>query len=145
MNAIIKPFSILHEVRQIPYWEVESVWNDVANMLRLAIDMQDEWSIDGVKQGLLNPTSNMQLWKVGSNGAIVTIIQSFQTGVRKCLLFLAGGTQLEESLHAPDEIEAWAKRYFGCQKTIIHGRKGWIKKLKAKGYYPVTVCLEKKI
>lgn len=130
-------------IRQIPYWEIESVWDDVSPMLQKAIDVQDEWTLEGIKTGLMQANSHMQLWKVGSNGAIVTIIQTFQTGIKKCLLFLAGGTRLEDSLHAPKVIESWAIRYFGVHKMIIHGRKGWIKKL--EGYELSTVCLEKRL
>lgn len=130
-------------VRQVPYWEIESEWPSVKDMINKAIEVQDEWTLEGVKQGLLIANGNMQLWKVGSNGAIVTIIQTFQTGIKKCLLFLAGGENLEKSLHAPEIIEIWAKRYFGCHKMIIHGRPGWEKML--KGYERTTVCLEKKI
>jgi len=130
-------------IRQIPYWEVEEVWNEVSPMLQKAIDRQDEWTLEGVKQTLMQANSTSQLWKVGNTSAIVTMIQSFQTGVRKCLLFLGGGTDMENSLHTHAEIESWAKKYFGCHKMIIHGRKGWLKVL--DGYEEVTTCMEKKL
>lgn len=146
MNAILKVRGVEWpepSIRQIPYWEVESVWNDVSPMLQKAIDVQDEWTIEGVKQGLLVANGNMQLWMVSNTSAIVTIIQKFQTGVNKCLLFLGGGSNLENSLHTHAEIEAWAKRWHNCHKMIIHGRPGWEKVL--SGYKRSTVCLEKKL
>jgi hypothetical protein len=130
-------------IRQVPYWEVEEVWDEVSPMLQKAIDRQDEWTLEGVKQTLMQPNSTAQLWKVGNTSAIVTMIQSFQTGVRKCLLFLGGGTNMGNSLHTHSEIEAWAKKYFGCHKMIIHGRKGWLRVL--DGYEEVTTCMEKKL
>lgn len=146
MNAILKvrgeDWPII-SIRQIPYWEVEHEWDSVSGMIQKALEYQDEWTLDGIKTGLMQANGYMQLWKVGSNGAVVTVIQTFQTGVKKCLLFLAGGERLEDSLHAPEVIETWAKRYFGCHKMIIHGRPGWEKVL--SGYKRSTVCLEKKI
>lgn len=131
------------EIRQIPYWDVESVWDKVAPFIQKAIDVQDEWTLEGVKYILMQPNSNAQLWMVGNTSAIVTMIQKFQTGINKCLLFLGGGSDLEHSLHTHLEIEAWAKRWYGCHKMIIHGRPGWQKVL--TGYERVTVCLEKKL
>lgn len=130
-------------IRQVPYWEVESVWDKVSPMLQKAIDVQDEWTLEGVKSLLIKPNSNAQLWMVGNTSAIVTMIQNFQTGVNKCLLFLGGGAGLENSLHTHAEIETWAKKYFGCHKMIIHGRPGWERVL--TGYERATVCLEKKL
>lgn len=143
MNAIVKPFSVLHEVKQIPYWEIESLWPYVSNMINKAVETQDEWSLEGIKSGLMVANGNMQLWQVGSNGAIVTVMQIFQTGKKKCLVFMAGGNDMEHSLHALDDIENWAKKWFGSHKMIIHGRMGWMRVLKDRGYEPVTVCLEK--
>jgi len=139
MNAVLQ-FSKT-EIRQIPYWEVESVWNEVSPMIQKAIDVQDEWTLEGVKQTLMIANGTAQLWKVGNTGAIVTMIQTFQTGVRKCLLFLGGGTDMESSLHTHAAIEEWAKKYLGCHKMIIHGRRGWLKVL--PGYKETTTCLEK--
>lgn len=129
------------QIRQIPYWEVESVWSEVSPMIQKAIDVQDEWTLEGVKQSLMVANSNSQLWMVGKSGAIVTIINRYQTGINKCLLFLGGGDNLENSLHTHAEIEAWAKKWHGCHKMIIHGRKGWLKVL--TGYKEVTTCMEK--
>jgi hypothetical protein len=130
-------------INQVPYWEIESIWAEVAPMIQKAIDRQDEWTLDGVKQALIVANGTTQLWMVGKTGAVVTMIQTFQTGVRKCLLFMGGGSNLENSLHTHAEIETWAKKYFGCHKMIIHGRKGWLKVL--DGYEEVTTCMEKKL
>jgi hypothetical protein len=142
MSAIVTELKSI-QISQIPYWEIESIWASVSPMIQKAVEIQDEWSLDGIHQGLVNPSSNMQLWRIPNICAVVTIIMTYQTGVRKCLLFMCGGQNIKEHLHLLEEIESWAKKYFGCHKTIIHGRPGWERLL--KGYERVTVCLEKRL
>lgn len=137
------------EIKQIPYWEIESVWPKVGPMLNKAIELQDEWSLQGVYERLINAPLDqypMQLWYIEGKGAIVSQITVFpQTGVRKCLLFLAGGGDLNSCLHTHKTIEDWAKKFYkltpGRDKMIIWGRRGWLKVL--TDYKEKTVCMEK--
>ena len=129
-------------MKQIPYWEVDSVWPKAAPMLQKAIDTQDEWALDAVYKKLVNAydPQPLQLWD-GGTFALVTQIQAFPTGIRKCLLFLCGGSNLESIKEAQSQVEIWAKKYHGCTKMIIYGRRGWEKVLDR--FKENTVILEK--
>lgn len=141
------------EIRQIPYWEVKALWPTVGPMLDKCIQRQDEWSLQGIYDRLTNAPLDqypMQLWHVPGKGAVVTQINVFpMTGVRKLLIFMAGGEDADACLDLHEVISAWAVEYYklvpGKDKIIVHGRWGWKKKLEAKGFHLKTICLEKVI
>lgn len=54
----------------------------------------------------------------------------------------AGGKDMDRWLHYLESIEQWAKS-IGCSRSIVYGRKGWVKKL--KDYKQTAVILEKVI
>lgn len=133
-------------IRQIPYWEVEGLWPAVAPMLQRAINVApDEWNLDAVYKKLVNPfdPSPMQLWYWPAKFALVTQIQTFPAGGRKCLLFLCGGEDLQALREAKASVAQWAKRYMGCNKFIIYGRRGFLKAL--PDFYEVSTIMESNI
>ena len=123
------------QIFQVPYWEVESLWPKCGPMLQKAIEKQDYWTLEVVKQTLLTTpsqamTNQMQLWYCPNKFACVTQINTGgNTGVRFCVLFLCGGEDMEAIKAALPVVGAWAKRHFGCTKFRIVGRKGWMKVL----------------
>jgi hypothetical protein len=127
---------------QVPYWDVASVWARVAPHLQRAIDLQDEWTLDAVYRKLTNPYEPMpmQLWVQPWTSAAVTQIQTHPSGIRKCLLFLCGGSDVESLKANLQKVEAWAKS-LGCSKTIIYGRIGWSRAL--PDYHRTTSIMEK--
>ena len=136
------------EIRQIPYWEVKILWPKVGPMLDKVIQLQDEWTLQGVYDRLTTPAidmSAMQLWYIEGYGALVTQITSYPTGIRKCLIFMAGGERAKECLSLLKTIEDWACDFYklqrGKDKMIIWGRPGWQKLL--KDYTVKTVSMEK--
>ena len=132
-------------IEQVPYWKVDEVWEWAAPLVQKALGVQDEWTLDSVYRKLVNSDDSMpfQLWVIPKTGAIVTQIQTFPTGVRKCLLFLGGGTSLDQSLHTHAKIEEWARKFRGCTKMVIYGRRGWLKVL--DGYSEKTVIMERQL
>lgn len=142
------------QIRQVPYWEVKALWPVVGPMLEKVIALQDEWSLQGLYERLIAyplDTCPMQLWHVEGHGALVTQMTAYpQTGVRKCLIFMAGGERADACLDTTlATIERWAVEYFrlqsGRDKMIIHGRAGWRRLLEPLGYELKTICLEKPI
>lgn len=144
-----KPINVLQlpqrNIIQVPYWQVDEYWPKAAPMIQKALDVQNEWTLDSVYRKLVNSDDPlpMQLWYIPDTGAIITQVQTFPTGVRKCLLFLGGGTAMDESLALHAEIENWARKFRGCHEMVIYGRRGWQKVL--KGYTEKTVIMEKKL
>jgi hypothetical protein len=129
-------------LQHIPYSHIDEYWDRVAPDLERALHYQDELTLDHVHQRLLNPTDSMQLW-VSESAACVTQIQVFPTGIRKCLFLLCGGYDLSKISEWEKEISAWAQRFWGCHKTIIHGRRGWLKGL--DGYNEKNTIMEKQL
>jgi hypothetical protein len=127
-------------LQHIPYSHVDEYWPTVAPDLERALHYQDELRLEDVKQYLLNPTGPYQLW-VFESAACVTMIQAFPTGVRKCLFLLCGGQDLSKISEWEKQISEWAKKFWGCNKTIIHGRRGWLKAL--DGYNEKNTILER--
>lgn len=150
MNAVLKPIPSL-QLRQIPYWEVKDYWHKVGPMLQKVIDKQDEWSLQGIYEKLVTPPVDitaMQLWFIEGHIALITQINYFpQTGIKKCLIFMCGGENIDECLHLYSQIETWAIDYFklqkGKDKMLIWGRDGWKKLMEPFGYKVKTICLEK--
>lgn len=68
-----------------------------------------------------------QLWP-GLNSAVVTRIETHPSGLKSCLLWLAGGDDLEELKRLEMAIAAWAES-LGCTRMEIIGRRGWLKAL----------------
>lgn len=134
------------EAFQVPYWDVESLWPKVSPMLQKAIAVQDEWTLEAVYKKLtIDPrydVMGMQLWYCPNKFALVTQIQVMTTGIRKCLLFLCGGQDLEAIKASEHVISKWAKTYHGCSKLMISGREGWAQ---LDGFKRVSTVLEKDI
>ncbi len=135
-------------IRQIPYWEVASMWPKVGPMLNKVIERQDEWTLQGVYEKLTMPPidiSAMQLWYIEGYGALVTQINAYPTGIKKCLIFMAGGEKAKDCLNLLSTIENWAVDFYklqrGKDKMIIWGRPGWQKLL--KDYTVKTLSMEK--
>ena len=61
------------------------------------------------------------------NGAYVTNIVEYPTGLKEMHYWLAGG-ELGEILSIEDLTTAWAKSE-GCSRMTIRGRHGWTRKL----------------
>lgn len=135
----------LKQIFQVPYWEVDKYWPRVAPLIQKALDIQDEWTLDSVYRKLVNSDDPvpMQLWYIPDTGAIISQVQTFPSGIRKCLLFLGGGSSLDQSLHLHDEIVNWARKFRGCHAMVIYGRRGWLKAL--DGYAEKQVIMEKRI
>lgn len=132
----------ISEIRQVPYWEVEALWPTVQPMLQKAIDTNDEWTTESIYKLLVTP-GNTQLWHCPGKFALVTQISVYPTGIKKCLLFLCGGEDLEAIKHAQKAVEHWAIKYLGCNKLMIFGRRGWLKSL--DGYKEVNTVMEKQL
>jgi hypothetical protein len=135
-----------HAIIQVPYWGIEAVWPEAAPMLQRALDTQDEWTLEAVRRELLSAAYNqrpMQLWMIPGRFALVTQIQVFPSGVRKCLLFLGGGADLEAIKAAQPVVAAWAARFHGCTKLLIYGRRGFLRAL--DGFKEISTVMERDI
>ena len=130
-------------ILQVPYWDVEAAWPEAAPLLQQALDTQDEWTLEAVRRELLSsPYSQrpMQLWMIPGRFALVTQIQVFPSGVRKCLLFLGGGDDLEAIKAAQPAVAAWAHKFHGCTKLLIYGRRGFLRAL--DGFKETSTVME---
>ena len=67
-----------------------------------------------------------QIWPT-PNACMVTFVEDYPTGLRVLKGWLAGG-DLDEILTTIPRIEEWA-RLAGCKKSLIGGRRGWLRKL----------------
>lgn len=82
----------------------------------------------------------MMLWP-GRECAIVTEVMTY-TGGDKAMQCVSAGGKLEEITGMIGGIEARA-RAEGCSQTLIEGRAGWTKLLKANGYHQHSVTMRK--
>lgn len=82
----------------------------------------------------------MVLWP-GRECAIVTEVMTY-TGGDKAMQCVSAGGKLEEIASMIGGIEAAARRE-GCSVTLIEGRAGWSKLLKANGYAQHSVTMRK--
>lgn len=147
---VIQLQPVSHEITQIPYWDVERVWSTALPMIQKVIDVQDEWTAEAVYNRLIIPNSDTQLW-LSQKFALITQVQNNFTGVRKVLLFLCGGEDVDSIQDAQSKVEDWALRYLGVPqndgtrkvKLMISGRKGWLRVL--KGFKETNTVMEKEL
>lgn len=81
-----------------------------------------------------------QLW-TWPDAAAVTELITYDTGMRDCRWWLAGGN-MKTLINGQAEIEAWARRQ-GCHRVTITGRKGWERVLPE--YKPQFTVLTKEL
>lgn len=106
------------------------------------------WIAEGLGDGLLKiedieaalAKGEAILWP-GSNCAIVSEFVTYPSGDRASQVMSAGG-DLAEILAMVPGMEAFA-RLNGCKVSVVEGRRGWEKVLKAGGYGFLSVKLEK--
>lgn len=79
----------------------------------------------------------------GRQAALVAVIEDHPTGLALCL-WLAGGDQDELINDLRPKAESWG-RESGCDRSMIMGRRGWIKALKRHDYRPRAVVLVKEL
>lgn len=111
----------------VPFNEVLGVWPEASKFLNRSIEMSGgRLSQATVLEALLNRET--QLW-LAPEGALVTQIATYPTGMKVVILLLVGGT-MSKWLHLLPEIEEWA-RAEGCETSELpRGRKGWSRVLK---------------
>ena len=109
--------------------DVERVWADIAPILKKAVRLTDDQTMDTLLSSLL--LEKMQLW-IGHEGDVivyagVTQILNSQSGKKTAQIMYLSGSRLSEwSERHRKVIEAWAKN-IGCDRVEIVGRRGWEK------------------
>ena len=123
----------------VPFDRVMAAWPEASKLLNRSIEMSGgRLSQITVLDGLLN--REMQLW-LAPEGAMVTQIVTYPTGIKVMALLLVGGT-MSKWLHLLPQVEAWAKAQ-GCEVSELpRGRKGWVKMLKD---YNSMIFMEKRL
>lgn len=117
------------------------IWGHVSPLIRRAMRDAVISSFEHIEKELFSDKA--QLWIVWDGQAILCagITQLYKDkGV--CLITACGGESREKWLHVLPEIEAFAKAE-GCTRTMIIGRKGWLREL--KDYRLAQVILEKEL
>lgn len=68
-----------------------------------------------------------QFWPM-PQAALVSRIETYPSGLKACLLWLCGGSDLGAMKQTEQVIAGWARRQ-GCGRIEIVGRRGWLKAL----------------
>ena len=119
----------------------ERVWEKLQPLVQSALDHQDEYDFDAVKREVI--CNRAQVWQGESSVNITQLNQ--HVDCKKCRIWLAAGDMTELVERMLPEVEKWAKAE-ECGGITIVGRKGWVKKLKSKGFSePPLAMLEKEI
>jgi len=130
-------------VSLVPQEAIGSVWKDVDEILKRAVDTVKDKSevidiLTGVYEGMY------ALWVVMNEDD--KIIAAFTTRLiqyprrRALALDWVGGTQMKEW---EDQLIDTMKRYgneLGCSHLEGYGRKGWGRALKKYGFYPEYIA-----
>jgi hypothetical protein len=107
-----------------------------------------DWIAEGLGDSLLKiadieaqlAKGDAILWP-GQKCAIVSEFVTYPSGERASQVMSAGG-DLEEILSMVPGMEAYA-RLNGCSQSVVEGRKGWEKVLKASAYEYLSTKLRK--
>lgn len=126
----------------IPSAEVEHRWGEIAALVGRAVAENGAWyTTDSIREAA--KAGDMQIWRISGPerllGVGVTEIRNYPSGRRICWIFALAGVEFDSWAHCIDTIKEWAKAN-GCHSVAMHGRKGWVKKL--KGWRELAVVLE---
>ena len=107
-------------------WEIE--WDRCKHLIEKAIDYQDSYTINDVRDKIENGLA--LLW-TGKNTAIVTEFVVFPKKKVLHILCIAGNYKEVEEMYKSIEDHA---RTIGINKITGSGRKGWLRKVKHLGF-----------
>jgi hypothetical protein len=96
----------------------------VAPFIQRALDQGSRYELEDIYDGLLK--CNFQLW-VWQEKEILSVLVT-QIYEKQCVLLALSGKMMSRWIKNLPLIERWAKSV-GCDSMLIHGRKGWSKKL----------------
>lgn len=105
----------------------------------LASDIASTWTLDAIFEKYM--ADMVQLWRGERYAAITEIID--YPARRLVLVHLAAG-ELDAVINAFEDLEEFA-RIVGASGIEIHGRKGWAKVLRGKGFQEASVRLFKEV
>lgn len=131
------------KVSLVPQEAIGSVWKDVDEILKRAVDtVKDKSEVIDILTGIYE--GMYALWVVMNEDD--KIIAAFTTRLiqyprrRALALDWVGGTQMKEW---EDQLIDTMKRYgneLGCSHLEGYGRKGWGRALKKYGFYPEYIA-----
>ncbi len=108
-------------------WEIE--WQRCKPWIEKAVKHQDMYSIEDVEEQIRKGI--FALWP-GKNSAIITEIVVFPQ-IKTLNILFCGGDYSELQSIVDTSIEQFAKQ-LGIKRLYGGGRKGWLRKLKGKGW-----------
>lgn len=137
MTATLEPV-LPHDARRL--------WPQVRGWVEAAASDTASWTADDWLGRVLNGHAQLWLIVIGSDVRGVFITEIYDTAVGKtCALPIVAGEKLGTgALCVLSTIEAWAKEQ-ACTRLQGDGREGWVRALKALGWRPVSVQIEKRI
>lgn len=121
-------------VTKLPQNIIMDRWDQIAPLLEKACSFSgDRFTPETVLDGLLSGAGHLQLFIAFEDddsikAAAVTCLTVFGTGLKVCEILLLGGEERKGWLHFQDNVRRWAANQ-GCDRMVIHGRKGWVKDL----------------
>ena len=131
------------KVSLVPQEAIGSVWKDVDEILKRAVDtVKDKSEVIDILTGVYEDM--YALWVVMNEDD--KVIAAFTTRLiqyprrRALALDWVGGTQMKEW---EDQLIDTMKRYgneLGCSHLEGYGRKGWGRALKKYGFYPEYIA-----
>ncbi len=118
--------------------QIMAMWDHCRPYIAAAIEQGGEFcSIEYVEGRVAEGTA--QLWP-GRACALVTEVKQFDTAT--VLYLWLGGGDLKEIKHMVPLIESFAKKTWGCSRSVIHGRKGWKRVFPAYKDHSITIVKE---
>lgn len=107
----------------IPRDKILDVWPLAVKYLPKALDVSDnKFTLEGIKKDCL--AGDYLLW-ITQNTKAVAIIQVSEYHSRKeCDIVILGGENIKSWISETALVEDFAKK-IGCERMLIHGRKGW--------------------
>ena len=148
MNAQLDLFkNEEHIIAAIPATMIDLIWPKVLPWLEKPIDLShDEVCISSLKDEL---KSGKQLLCTVSRdtdviGVFTLDVRVFDSGLRAMYIPLVGGTEIDKWMERGFKIiEAIAKDYNCTELRGISVRKGWLRKLKDKGWEEVSTTVRR--
>lgn len=127
----------------VPAHDVKHVWEESKAHIELALTQFDTgWGPTDILEKIL--TRDAQLWVIPGRASVVTQIEVYPAH-KVLLVLLVGGEGVTDWFEEMmDTLEEFG-RSMGCKYVDAHGRPGWERVGKSRGYEKALVIVRKKL
>jgi hypothetical protein len=132
-----------YQITPVPQTLIEFLWPQIEGFIQSVVDVShDEVTVESIKSRLIEGSSLLLVTsRLGEIIAATMIeIRTFDSGIKALYIPVVGGTEMDNWSDQFFRIVHAIAKDFGCRELRgLAARKGWVRKLKDKGWEEVCI------